>query len=175
MKTRFLTTKRLVFIAFYAAIIHVLQIALAPFPNIEVVSFLLILGALFLNKKTILFITMVFILLQGVYWGFGEWWFFYCYVWPLYIFVVILFKKILKSPVSAAFMSGFVGISFGLMYCILQFFLYGFNKAIANYIIGIPFDVIHCLSNFIIMILLYEIVKPIIININLRLEGDKNE
>lgn len=63
------TTKDIVILAICTAIIFVQQIALAGLPNIELVSFLIIVYAKTFRYKS-LYIIYVFALLQGVFYGF---------------------------------------------------------------------------------------------------------
>ena len=71
---------RLVLSGLMGALLVVSKQAMSGLPNLEPVSLLLILFALELPRETPGAIT-VFILLQGVLYGFGLWWVMYLYVW----------------------------------------------------------------------------------------------
>ena len=62
------------------ALLVVSKQAMSGLPNIEPVTLLIILFALELPRETPAAIT-VFILLQGVLYGFGLWWAMYLYIW----------------------------------------------------------------------------------------------
>lgn len=67
-------TKELVRDAFLAAILLVLQVSLSWLPNVELVSLLLILYTL-VFRRHVWFILYVFVILEGLIYGFGLWWF----------------------------------------------------------------------------------------------------
>jgi len=73
---------RLVLSGLMGALLVVSKQAMSGLPNIEPVTLLVILFALELPRETPGAVT-VFILLQGVLYGFGLWWAMYLYVWYL--------------------------------------------------------------------------------------------
>ena len=79
MHTRVL---RLVLSGLMGALLVVSKQAMSGLPNIEPVTLLIILFALELPRETPGAIT-VFLVLQGVLYGFGLWWAMYLYVWYL--------------------------------------------------------------------------------------------
>ena len=62
------------------AVLLVVQVALAPLPNIELVSLLVMLFTLALGRY-VAYSLAVFVLLEGLIYGFGLWWFSYLYIW----------------------------------------------------------------------------------------------
>ena len=64
------------------ALLFIGQVFLACLPNIEIVSFLIILYTLVFGRKVFLMI-YTFILLEGILYGFGLWWFQYLYLWSI--------------------------------------------------------------------------------------------
>ena len=75
-----------------------LQVALRLLPNIEVVSLLIVLFALHFRHRT-LFMIYIFVLLEGLVYGFGIWWVSYLYVWTILYLAAILLKN-LAPPAS---------------------------------------------------------------------------
>ena len=67
-------TKELVRDAFLAALLLVLQVSLSWLPNIELVSLLMILYTL-VFRRHVWVILYVFVILEGLIYGFGLWWF----------------------------------------------------------------------------------------------------
>lgn len=144
------------------AIIESCKVVMAVLPNIELTSFWLILFTLFIGWK-IIFVVPVFIVLEGMMYGFGIWWVMYLYAWPALVLITWFFRKQdsvwIFSLISAAF-----GLCFGLLCAIPYFFigvidggiLSGLIMAFNWWIAGIPFDLIHCVFNFILMFLLYR-------------------
>lgn len=79
-----LDTKELVVMSFLSALLFAGQVALAPIPNIEIVSVLIYIYSQIYRKK-VFFIIYVFVLLEGCMHGFGLWWLGYLYVWSSHV------------------------------------------------------------------------------------------
>lgn len=149
-----ITVKDVVVCAFLAAILFVVQVALGFLPNIELVSFLVILYTLTFKKRT-LAIIYVFAVLEGLVYGFGIWWWDYLYVWTILYFVVRLFRKN-TSPVIWAVISCLYGLSFGFL-CSLTYLVSGGAGAMVSFwVSGIPFDILHGIGNFFVMLIFYK-------------------
>ena len=88
--------------------------------------------------------------------GFSTWWFPYLYIWlPLWgMFMVVgsfdsRLPMKLKIPLYMV-LCGLHGLSFGALYTPFQAMVWGLNfkGAVAWFISGLPFDVIHAVGNF---------------------------
>ena len=134
------------------ATIEVAKNALVFIPNVELVSLLVILFTLYFGKK-ILFVIPAFILLEGCIYGFGHWWIRYLYVCPLLALITsIMIKQ--ESVWVWAIMSGSFGLAFGALCSIPYIVLSGPKAAFAWWVSGIPFDILHCVSNFVLCLVL---------------------
>lgn len=149
-----LTVKEAVLISLLAALLFVSQVGLAFLPNIEVVSLLIILYTMFFKKKT-LYIIYIFVLLEGLLYGFGIWWIMYLYVWTILWGLTMLLKNE-KSPVIWAFISGFYGLSFGTLCSVPYFFTGGVHMAVSWIISGLIMDIVHGVGNFFVTLLLFQ-------------------
>lgn len=157
-----MSLKYIPIIGMLSAILLVVQIALGFLPNIELVSLLIIIYTLVFKKKVI-YIISIFVLLEGLIYGFGLWWINYLYIWFILAFITHIFKKE-SSPLVWALISGFYGLLFGTLCSIPYFFIglssgtiqNGFNTALAYIISGIPFDLVHGISNFFIALTLFK-------------------
>lgn len=161
-------TKDIVILGLMSAILIVLQVALSFLPNIEMVSLLIILYTLILGPKTIYSI-YVFVIAEGLIYGFGIWWFNYLYVWLILYFIAILFRKV-TSPFYWAVISGFFGLSFGALCSIPYFITGGIPSGFAYWVNGIPFDLIHGPANFIIALILFKPLYHILSKANKQLQ-----
>lgn len=130
-----------------------IQVAMQALPNIELVSLLVILFTLKFGLKSLSSI-YVFVLLEGLLFGFHIWFFSYLYVWTLLAFAVWLLRD-MRTPLGWAVLSGIFGLLFGAL-CSLPYFYGGAALALSYWISGIPFDLIHCVSNFIICLVLWK-------------------
>lgn len=136
------------------ATIEVAKNALAFIPNVELVSLLVILFTLYFGKK-ILFVIPAFILLEGCIYGFGLWWIMYLYVWPLLALITYIMRK-QNSVWVWAIISGSFGLAFGALCSIPYIVLSGPKAAFAWWVSGIPFDILHCVSNFVLCLVLFK-------------------
>jgi energy-coupling factor transport system substrate-specific component len=144
--SRSISARELAVTALLAAILLAAQVALSFLPNIELVSLLLILYAICFPLRQALMACWVFVLLEGLLYGFGSWWVMYLYIWPL---LVLLARQLQRHPssISAALLSGGFGLSFGALCAIPYALTGGFAYGISWWISGIPFDIAHCLGN----------------------------
>ena len=140
-------SRRVVLRALLAAIVTVLQLAMAPLPNIEPVSLLLLVYTLVFGRD-VFYIVFTFVLLEGLVFGFGLWWASYLYIWPLWTGIVLLIRRgEEKPPLLWAAVCGAFGLSFGAL-CALPYLAGGPWAAFSYWTAGIPFDLVHCSGNF---------------------------
>ncbi|MBQ4263947.1 MAG: hypothetical protein IJB85_00335 [Clostridia bacterium] len=150
------------------AVIEVLKLFMQGLPNIEMTSFLIILFTLRFGRLAV-YAVPAFILIEGMLYGFGLWWVMYLYAWPLLALVV----RALSHADSAFFwacISGAFGLLFGLLCAIPYFFIgfaggglsQGFIQMFSWWVAGIPFDLIHGVSNFVIMLSLYRPISNLL-------------
>ncbi len=133
-------------------------------PNIEPVSFLLIVYTLVFGYRT-LYIIYTFVIVEGFLYGFSLWWFSYLYIWTILFFLVRIFRNV-RNPLYWAVISGFYGLSFGFLYSISIVAISGVNAGIVSWINGIYFDIVHGLGNFFIALLLFKPVYYVINKLN---------
>jgi energy-coupling factor transport system substrate-specific component len=147
------SVRELVLLALCTALIFGLQVAMAPLPNIEPVTLLIMLYTRMFHRRT-LYIIYAFALLEGLLYGFGIWWIMYLYVWTLLWLAVTLLGPD-QHPVVMAVTAGVFGLVFGALCAIPYIFISGIPTAFAWWVAGIPFDLIHGVSNFLIALVLY--------------------
>lgn len=145
---------QIVTIGVLSAILLVGQLGLAFLPNIEIVSTLIILYTQ-IYKKQVFSIILVFVLLEGIIFGFGIWWISYLYIWNILAFIVLIFQKI-DSAVLWAVVSGIFGLLFGALCAIPYLLSGGPGAAFAYWSAGIPYDILHCCGNFALTLILYK-------------------
>ena len=141
------TSRRVVLCALLAAMMTVLQMAMAPLPNIEPVSLLVLVCALVFGRD-VFYIIFTFVLLEGLVHGFHLWWVSYLYTWPLWAAAVLLLRRGGERPALFwAASSGAFGLGFGAL-CALPYLAGGPWAALSYWAAGIPFDLLHCAGNF---------------------------
>lgn len=154
-----LNVKNVALLGVMIAILEVAKNVLAFLPNVELVSLLIILYSLYLGKRIFL-VVPAFVLIEGCIYGFGLWWIMYLYTWPLLAVLTMLFKK-QDSVWFWSILSGVFGLFYGALSAIPYLFLGGFQTAFSWWIAGIPFDIIHCVSNFVLCLILFKPLRNV--------------
>lgn len=151
-----LTTRELATDGLLSALLLISQVSLSWLSNVELVSLLLILYTL-VFKRHVWLILYVFVVLEGLIYGFGLWWFSYLYVWALLPAAVFLFyRRRPPKPFGISLLSGVFGMLFG-SFCALSYLVTaGFGAAFTWWTAGIPFDIIHGISNFLLSMILFQ-------------------
>ena len=150
-----LTVREIVSLGLLGAIMFVGQVAIAAIPNVEIVTLLVIVCAMVYGLKS-LFAVFVFVLLEGLLYGINTWWISYLYVWPVLALIVLPFRK-MNGYVLFSIIAAIHGLCFGALCTIPYFFIGGPTLAFTYWVAGIPWDVIHGVSNFIIV---FSLLKP---------------
>lgn len=145
------------------AALEAVKHALAFLPNVELVTLLIILYTLYFGDK-IIYVIAAFILLEGCWYGFGLWWVMYAYIWPLLALLTYLLRKQESVWVFCVLAGGF-GLCFGALCSIPYFFIGGAKTAFAWWVAGIPYDLIHCVSNFLLCRVLFLPLKNVAKNV----------
>lgn len=152
-KTR-LAAREILLLGLFSAILLVVQVALAFIPNIELVSFFIIIYTLVLGTK-VFYPIYVFAAVEGLIYGFGIWWISYLYIWSILALIVLLFRKN-EQPFFWAIVSGIYGLMFGALTAIPTLFAGGLGMAVTYWVNGIVFDLLHCGGNVIAAALLFK-------------------
>lgn len=153
-----LSLRDMCFLALMGALMLASQVAMAALPNIHIVALLITITTLCFSWRA-LFSVALFVLLEGLIYGFGIWWISYLYAWPLLVPIVIFFRKS-DSALFWAVIAGAHGLFFGAMTAIPYLFIGGREAAVSYWISGIPFDLLHCAGNFVVtLILLNPLLK----------------
>lgn len=148
-----LSVKEIALMGMMLATIEAVKLTLAVIPGVELVTLLLIVYTLFFEKK-MLYLMPAFLFIEGVIYGFGIWWFMYAYIWPLLILLTYLFRR-QQSVWFWSVFSGFFGLLFGALCSLVYLFAGGVKTAFAWWISGIPTDICHGISNFVLCAVLF--------------------
>lgn len=140
--------------ALLGALLIVVQVALAFLPNIELVSILIVVYTVVFGFKAMI-PTAVFVVSEWLIYGFGLWSINYIYVWPLLVLIAYIFRKN-RSPLFWALVCGIYGLAFGALCAIVQACVGGIAFGVSYWINGIPFDLLHCVGNFVTALLLFR-------------------
>jgi energy-coupling factor transport system substrate-specific component len=151
-----LTVKEMLLFTMCAVIVFACKTALAALPNIELVTFLLIIFSSVIGIRTI-YIVFVYVMLEIILYGMGFWVCGYLFLWPFLVCLTVLLKeKIKKSNLLRAVISAIFGFCFDLFYALIICLISGFWTGVTYFIGGIVFSTVHMISNYFIMLLLGE-------------------
>lgn len=129
-------------------------------PNVEPVSLMVMLFAVTFGWKAV-FPIYVYVLMEFLIYGINLWSINYLYIW-LVLAVGAWLLRSMKSRVGWALLCGVFGLLFGMLCTPVYIFTLGFRGAAAWWISGIPFDIIHCASNFVIALGLFAPMRKLL-------------
>ncbi len=144
--------RELVLLALMAAMMVASQVALSAIPNVHLVGVLVIVTTLLFGWKA-LYAVYAFAFLEMLIYGAGLWVINYFYVWPLMVVCAMPFRKV-ESPIFWGIFAGLNGITFGAQCSIPYFITGGWAAGFSYWVAGIPFDLIHGVSNVVLASLL---------------------
>lgn len=147
-------TKDITIIATMAAVIEAAKNILAAVPGIEIVTLLFMMYTLIFGLRRTMLTAIVFDIVENLIWGIGIWSIAYCYIWPLLILVTWFFRKSNNKWVFVL-IAAMYGLLFGALCAIITLCMGGLHAAIAWWIAGIPYDIVHGFTNGVVMALLY--------------------
>jgi len=152
----------IVLIALLSAATTAGKLALSFLPNIEIVTLFFLVFTVTLGLRRSLLISVVFVTTDILIYGFSTWVIGYYVVWPLLAFITSILAGRLKSEYGYAVIGGLFGIFYGLIFAVVESFFYGPAYGLAYWINGLTFDLVHGVSNFIIVLLLFNPLKAVL-------------
>lgn len=155
-----LTVREMAVLAMLGAVMFAFKAAMAALPNIHPVAVFIIAGTIYFGWR-MLYAVAVYIMLEGIVYGFGIWWICYLYIWPLLVCIAMLFRntqgRLFWAVVAAVF-----GLCFGAMCAIPYIIAGGWAAGFSYWLSGIPFDIAHCVGNFAAVLVLQPVLLRII-------------
>ncbi len=136
-------------------------------PNIEPVSLFVMLFAVVFGKKC-LFSIYTYVTMEILFYGIHLWNINYLYIWSILALAAWLMRK-QTNPVLWAVLSGSFGLLFGLLCAPVYLFIGGVGYAVAWWSSGIVFDVLHCVGNFTIALLLFVPLRTLLTRLYQRM------
>ena len=149
-----LSAREITVLALMGALIFAAKAALAGIPNININAVLIILTTVFFGWRA-LYAVGIYVMLEGLIFGFQIWWVSYVFIWPLLVVAAMAFRKN-RSALIWAVIAAFWGLLFGpLMYIPYFCILGGWKGYFAMWVAGIPYDLAHAAGNFVFTLVLY--------------------
>lgn len=158
-----LTIKEMTVFSMLGAIMYASKVIMEVAPNVHLLGAFIVVFTVVYRKKA-LYPIYVFVLLTGLFNGFNAWWLPYLYIWAvLWAVVMLLPRKLPKmwQPIIYMSVSAMHGFLYGVLYAPVQALVYGLNfeGTLAWIATGLPWDMIHGVSNFFCGILIVPIIS----------------
>lgn len=147
------------------AVMYASKLLMEVAPNIHLLGVFTIAFTVVYRKKA-LYPIYIYVILNGTFSGFAAWWVPYLYVWTVLWGIVMLLPEHLPKrlrPLIYMTVCAVHGFLFGTLYAPAQAILFGmsFQGMISWIIAGLPFDLIHGVSNFFCGILIVPVISAL--------------
>ncbi len=147
-----LTVRETVIFGMLGALMYASKIIMEAAPNIHLIGVFVIAMTVVYRQKA-LYPIYTYALINGLLAGFSAWWVPYLYVWTVLWGVTMLLPRKMPKWIAPAVYSlacAFHGFLYGVIYAPAQALMFGlsWDGMIAWIIAGLPFDMIHGISNF---------------------------
>ena len=159
------TTREITIFAMLGAVMYASKLLMEVAPNIHLLGVFTIAFTVVYRKKA-LYPIYIYVILNGIFCGFAAWWVPYLYVWTVLWGVVMLLPEHLPKrlrPLIYMTVCAAHGFLFGTLYAPAQAVLFGmsFQGMVSWIIAGLPFDLIHGVSNFFCGILIVPVISAL--------------
>lgn len=153
-------TAEVVLFAVLGSLTFCLKAAMMGLPNIEPVSLLVMLFAVTFGRRA-LWPIYIYAALEILVFGLNLWSVNYLYVWAI-LAAAAWRLRAMESPVGWAVLSGGFGLLFGALCAPVYLVTGGPAAAVAWWVSGIPYDLIHCVSNFVMALVLFRPLRRVL-------------
>ena len=131
-------------------------------PNVHLLGVFTIAFTVVYRQKA-LYPIYIYVILNGVFAGFNVWWVPYLYIWTILWGAAMLLPKSLpkkSKPFVYMGLCGLHGFLYGVLYAPAQALFFGlsFDATIAWIVSGLPFDLVHGISNIVCGVLICPII-----------------
>jgi len=160
--TKSLDVYDIVLVGILSATLTAGKMALAFVPNVEIVTLLLILYTVTVGLKKALLTAVIFSTIEIFIYGFNTWILGYYFIWPTLILITWVLRRTINAEYGYAIVGGLFGLFFGMFFAVFESIFYGWAYGFGYWVRGIPMDILHGVSNFIIILLLFKPLSRIL-------------
>ncbi len=144
--------------AMLGAIMFLSKLIMELLPNIHLLGMLITVYTLVYRVRALIPIYL-YVFLDGIFGGFNLWWMPYLYIWAILWGAVMLLPRRIPDRLGAfiyPLVCALHGLAFGALYAPAQAIMFGLDLkgTLAWIIAGLPYDLIHMVSNFAIGLLI---------------------
>ena len=135
----------------FAALMFASKILMEALPNIHLLGMFTVMLTVVFRARALIPIYL-YIFINGLFAGFDVWWIPYLYIWTILWGMTMLVPKNISPALGAVIyplLCGLHGFAFGILYSPAQAFFFGLNfeQTVVWVTAGIPYDIIHGVSN----------------------------
>ena len=159
-----ITVREITLFGVLGALTFAAKYVMAFLPNIEPVSLMVMLFAVTFGKKA-LYPILLYLAMEILFYGLGTWNVMYLYIWPC-LGILSCGLREMKSPLGWAVLSGAFGLMFGAMCMPVDMVIGGPGYAVSKWVSGIPFDIAHCIGNFVMALILFSPMRALMEKMN---------
>lgn len=151
-KSAKLTVTELTIFAMLGALMYCSKLIMEWAPNIHLLGMFVMVFTLVYRKKALIPL-YIFVFMIGLFNGFSIWWFPYLYIWTILWGLTMLLPRKMSTKAKTMvypLICALHGFAYGTLYAPAQALLFGFNfeQTMAWIVSGLPWDLIHGISNF---------------------------
>ncbi len=161
-----ITVREITLFGVLGAVTFAAKYVMAVLPNIEPVSLMVMLFAVTFGAKA-LYPIFLYVAMEILFYGLGTWNVMYLYIWPC-LGILAYGLREMKRPLGWAVLSGAFGLMFGAMCMPVDIVIGGPGYALSKWISGIPFDIAHCIGNFVMAMILFLPMRRLMEKLNQR-------
>ena len=145
------------------AVMFVSKVIMATLPNIHLVGMFIIVLTVLFRAKALLSVYL-YVILEGLFFGFTPWWVPYLYIWTILWGIVMLLPKRMPTAVQCIVFPVLCclhGLFFGALFAPVQAVMFGMNfkQTLAWIAAGLTFDIFHAVGNFCAGLLVVPLLK----------------
>lgn len=157
------TVRELTIFSMLGAVMYASKILMDLAPNIHLIGVFIVAFTIVYRQKA-LYPIYVFVFITGMLSGFAAWWVPYLYIWTVLWGITMLLPKRMPKwlkPFVYMITCALHGFLYGALYAPVQALLFGlnFDGMVAWYLAGLPWDILHGISNFFCGILIMPIIS----------------
>lgn len=158
-----LTVREIAVFGVLGAIMYASKLVLEVLPNMHLLGMFIVALTVVYRRKA-LYPIYTFVMITGLFAGFATWWIPYLYIWAvLWAGAMALPKKMPPKAAMLAYMllSAAHGCLYGCLYAPAQAIMFGlsFEGTLAWIAAGLPYDLIHGVSNFFTGMLILPLIR----------------
>ncbi|MBQ2940208.1 MAG: hypothetical protein IJE00_07560 [Clostridia bacterium] len=157
--------KELAIFSVLGALMYVSKMVMEFLPNVHLLATLIVAMTVVFRQKA-LYPIYVFVFLTGLLNGFNLWWLPYLYIWTVLWGVAMLLPKKMPPWVAAiayCLIAGLHGLAYGTLYAPAQALMFhlNFEQTVAWIVAGLPWDILHGISNLVCGVLILPLVAAL--------------